>query len=120
MNLECVFGSSHAVAQYISETVIRCETPPHLPGAVALNVHINGLSPYRTTAVFEFQPKVSIFSIFPESGSHKGGTLVTVRGDMFVDSSALFCKFGHEKVRAIFVTNQTAECMTPEHAPMVR
>ena len=80
-------------------------------------MRVNGLSAYRTTASFTFEPKVAVFSVSPLAGSQEGGTLVTVRGDKFVDSSALLCMFGVKKVPALYVDAQTMQCLTPPHVP---
>jgi hypothetical protein len=72
----------------------------------------------RSRVRFTFYNELIINSIFPELGSEKGGTLVSIFGRNFVDSDSLLCRFGsNEAQKVLFLTPNHVKCSSPKNSP---
>ena len=111
----CEFGSlSHVVpASRMDSATLSCLSPPHMPGAVPLRLSMNGQQFVATDFMFEYLMESTVRSIVPSFGPWHGGTLIEVKGEGFVNSSALSCFLARRRVPAIFVDGGHVQCITP-------
>ena len=120
--LLCRFGERTVRALYVSELGLQCTSPPRDGGVngslvVELRVSFNGGADFSAAAVqFQYMQTASVRTVSPAEGTWRGGTLVSVEGEGFLNSMLLKCRFGTKVVNAIFVSTQMLNCSTPSHA----
>lgn len=113
-NLRCRFGNEPVRASYINSTLIKCVTPPQSPGTALVGVSINAQDFVEADVQFTFIPTMQIYAMRPRRGPSRGGTLVTLEGEGFKNTSGLSCRFGgvpSEKVN--WVSSQAMTCVVP-------
>ena len=114
--LLCEFDDVQVEATWISVSLLQCQTPPSRPRVVTFKISSNGqLSGYSTGYLeFTYFNAVTLSSIHPSYGSYKGGTLITVKGTGFFNSSSFCCRFGGRIIRSItFIDSTTIVCESP-------
>jgi hypothetical protein len=67
--------------------------------------------------MFLFSPLVRLSSLFPSAGSASGGTKVDIWGSSFLNTSSLFCRFGHQETPALYLSSTSIECQAPRANP---
>lgn len=121
-DLACVFTLStggdispiYREATFYSDSLISCRSPAGSVGTAYLQVTNNGADLSNSSASLTVTSKSTITSLWPSSGSTRGGTRIRVRGTGFLTSSTVFCKFGNDVVSAeIVVDYTTVICVTP-------
>ena len=91
----CVYGGVHAPAEFISSSLLRCESPSLSLGAVTVEVAAGS-----GTIVSESEMTVSVIAdmrvqyVTPSSGPTQGGNVITVYGKYFVGIEPVACKLG--------------------------
>ena len=103
------FGATSATSFVVnSSTTITAVSPPELAGKVDVRVTTpSGTTPVSTKDHFIYAPTVTGLS--PNSGSHTGGTSVTVTGTGFaVGPTATVFKFGTTKAASVNCTSTTS------------
>jgi hypothetical protein len=117
--LACRFGKTAASAvEFVSSTQIKCTAPSSASGEgpVAVEASNNGADFTSDATQFRYQTAASVFSIAPNTGPASGSSAVVVHGFNFVDSDALFCRFGASKsVAARWISATKLECLAPAH-----
>ena len=114
----CQFGVAIVSAKFINDSEVTCISPPYnLQKKVPVTVSVNGVEFAPSEATFEYiLSPPQILSIRPSIGSTLGGTLLTIIGSGFFDSSELICSFGnHATVLGQFVSEKIVRCITPEY-----
>ncbi len=125
-------------ASISSQDIITLTTPalvaiPSLaslsPGPVSLQISLNGRDSVPGTLEFTYVSASTVLSVWPSTGSIKGGTRTIVRGTMFLSnipvargvaapsssSPTLWCRFGDQLVMADEVVDSTTVvCTTPQ------
>jgi hypothetical protein len=112
----CKFGSVQVTASWVSSNAITCLSPSHAVGFVAVEVANNGLQFSSNDVLFQFVANPVVFSLRPVHGPMLGGSLVVVRGQNFLNTTAsalLNCAFGSVWVPAVFINSTYLECVTP-------
>ena len=111
----CEFGSSsHRVpAVRISDSVLYCIAPGHEPGQVKLRLSANGQQYSTDHGDFTYTHVHSVHALSPSSGPVRGGTLLLVEGEGFLDVETLSCKFGDILVPAEYVSSSLVRCASP-------
>lgn len=111
--LRCRFGASDVMAaKWISNTLLSCTAPRHIPGWVDVYV-TNNLQDYSSTYErFEFLVLPKIFSFLPQSltSQEQNSTLVLI-GQDFQNSSAMRCVIGGVQTRAEFMSSSKITCL---------
>ncbi len=93
---------------------IECTAPEHPPGPCTLEVSLNGQDYTNQRLSFFFYSDPVVSRIYPVSGPSLGGTLVTVFGTSFVNTTGLSCRFGYaDPVEAVFISPQEIVCISP-------
>ena len=132
--LACIFDNDTTSslfvvpATFISDTSISCITPEHSLDTVLVRVTLNG-EDYSDNSVNGAAPVLytyvdvwSVSTITPTYGFASGGTLVTVTGSNFLNTSTLSCIFENAtsnssiSVQATYVDANTLVCPTPAMA----
>jgi len=118
-SLACKFGDAAAsAATFVSATSVRCVAPSGSSGSVAVEVSNNGADFTKDSVQFRYHASAAVSSLAPGSGPVSGGTVITVHGFNFVDSDALYCRFGGDGagVTARWISSSKVECVAPAHA----
>jgi PKD repeat protein len=111
------FGTATALGVVtISDTVIQCSAPPGAGGASVDVVVDNANGTGRLALGYRYQRTPTLASLAPLFGPHAGGTLVTLAGSGFLESSStpLTVLFGGVAATAVTPSDdQTLTCRTP-------
>ncbi len=104
-------------ASLVSDAVLRCDTPPSGCDAEcvqSVEVSLNSES-YSSDGVPFTYHTAAVHSLSVVSGPVLGGTVLTVRGEGFVDAARVdtLCKFGRYSVLASFVSATELRCASP-------
>ena len=111
---KCRFGPFSVRAVVFNSTHIRCTTPAQSSsGPILLDVSINGVQFTDSQKMFAYYGGVRLTSISPKSGPQEGGTLITVRGAGFVNSTVLSCFVSKIRISAIFEDSTKVLCLVP-------
>ncbi|CAM9560825.1 unnamed protein product, partial [Scytosiphon promiscuus] len=131
--LACRFGLQEVAAKYIRSDTIACLSPPQVRvSRVSVSVTLNGQDFCSGThgaaptpsaagesgelggALFTYTDRAAVTSLTPDRGPTRGGTVVTVSGVNFADSSTLLCRFGDLVTTvAVFVSTEVVSCVSP-------
>jgi IPT/TIG domain len=120
---QCQFSSESGPAvrtagAVISDSVLACTTPAHRPEAVAVSVSFNGQQFAAVADSFACQASVQIHALQPALGPVYGGTVVTVVGANFVNSTDFSCDVGGRRAAAVYIDRGTAQCTVPAAAAL--
>lgn len=115
-SLTARFGRTSVPVAFVSPTELRTTSPSHSAGSVDVSVgDSEGL--FFGKLDFLYREAPTIFVLYPSSGSTTGGFEVKIRGQGFVNSGTLACRFGHTSiVPAVFVSDEEMECIAPPAA----
>ncbi len=114
LSLKCRFGTTVVFGTWQSSAVVDCSSPSKPGGTeVIVSVSNNGLDFANSVVLFLFSPVVRVFSLFPSAGSETGGTKVGLTGSSFLNTSSLFCRFGHQETPAVYISSTSIECQAP-------
>lgn len=112
--LACTFGALVVPARWLSRELVQCESPPRLEtGHVDVQVSADGRLLTSEGLSFLYF-KAQVRGVSPSVGPMKGGTLVSVSGEGFVQSENIVVLFGRTRVQGSFVTSSEIQCLTPE------
>ncbi|KAJ1472120.1 hypothetical protein T484DRAFT_1915278 [Baffinella frigidus] len=113
-SLPMMFGDREVICKVDSEEQAACRLTASDAGAV--RVYAKGQ--HAATLEFVFDAVATIMAILPTTGPVSGGTLVTIAGDSFTNSSGLACRIGDGRLEpARFVTSSLVLCYTPAGPP---
>lgn len=117
VELVCLFGNSVVDAEYFSDSLIKCSSPPNVPGLVSFKVSRDGYDGNTHFAngqhQFLYLREPSVYLVRPNKGKIQGGVAVFVTGTNFVNSTSLGCKFGSALSRGTFINVRTMVCIAP-------
>ena len=111
-DLHCHFGTSVLPVVLSSGSSIVCQTPSHAVGLVSVTV-TNFAHSAALEVPFSFVPTAILLGLEPSFSHTPGGTLVTVIGGNFLESSV--CKFGHRHSECSYVSSSSLKCYAPSH-----
>ena len=111
-DLHCRFGTSVLPIVEATETSIVCHTPSHAVGLVSVSV-TNFAHSATLEVPFSFVPSAILLGLEPSFTHTSGGTLVTVIGANFLESSV--CKFGHRHSECGYLSSSSLKCYAPSH-----
>jgi uncharacterized repeat protein (TIGR03803 family) len=111
------FGDGTAtVVKWIDDSHLQVETPPHAAGYVDVTVTDSSGATAVLTQGFLYVPPPEVNNIYPESGSWRGGTGVTITGSNFWTGARVF--FGGIRARVVQVVDSgTILAVTPAMPP---
>lgn len=117
--IACKFGFTTVPAKFISNQAIRCTSPPNPTGVVSAEVTSNGIDFSFSGKAFTYYPGVRIGSIWPVLGpASKGGTVLTIHGTGFENTSELSCAFGDVSgIETTWLASTVLLCKSPPHRP---
>jgi IPT/TIG domain len=122
---QCQFSSTDSGAAavrtagtVISDSVLACTTPAHKPEAVAVSISFNGQQFAAVAGSFAYQASAQIHALQPARGPVYGGTVVTVVGANFVNSTDFSCDVGGRRAAAVYIDRGTAQCTVPAAAAL--
>ena len=100
-------------ALYNSPSEVECYTPEFLEiSRVPIQVSNNGRDYISIRDIsFEYTAALVVHSIAPPSGPESGGTIITISGEHFTETTS--CRFGNTKMPAIFLSDSRITCATP-------
>lgn len=114
-NIVCVFNTTSMPATMVSATRVQCMSPSQsvsgqVPFYVTTTLNCAGTS---NTSTFRYYDSPSISGVSPTRGSYKGGTLITIIGSAFFNSSEVSCKIGQSVGTATYVNDTHIVCAVP-------
>ena len=114
-SLNCWFGDMLSPsATFLNATAVSCISPPALSRQLSrVTVSNDGVNRAMSRAYYEYLDLASIASLSPSAGPISGGTVVLVYGYSFADSTSLRCFFGETFVKALWISSELIECVTP-------
>lgn len=113
--LGCTFDGKFVAATHLSETQVRCVTPPAKKDrTLVVRVTNDGPGSAGEGKAFVYTREPYISSVHPNSGPVSGGTLVHVNGFNFVEKQDLRCAFGSQTVPARQVSSSQVRCVSPQ------
>ena len=112
-HLLCRFGQIIMPAAYLSDTTLTCRSPPGQPGLVSFEVSTNAIDFSTDGKRFLYYRDVAVSFVRPTRSLTTGQIPVFFRGTNFMNSSSLGCRFGENKVRAVFVSPSLLVCVAP-------
>ena len=119
VELKCLFGDldtgKMVLAEWISTTLIQCNSPSLVPGVVSVRVSNNGIDFSGRASMFTYHPTIHVHDVVPKQGTHRGGTSVVITTANVVSSGSMVCHFGKLfVVKAVYNTDRNEiTCVTP-------
>ncbi len=120
--LTCIFGYEISPkVLYVSQTSIICYAPPQPAGSTFGRAEKIQLSPNEidwshSEAYFRYESTPTITDISPALGLASGGTVVSILGSNFRDSTDLACRFGSVSSPGItFIGTESILAIAPPH-----
>ena len=122
----CRFGNIEVPAVIIKRTIISCYSPA-VPqsGNVSLGVVFRGSSGrldanISSSFLFGFHEPIHLFSLSPNQGSMKGGTIIKISGSGFINTKYLIVKFSSPEdysylVNATWQSSNQISVASPEN-----
>lgn len=113
LSVKCGFGEHIVDALVLSESKVRCITPPLAPGKVVLRLSQDSVSWSSTGLdVVSFASPI-LFRVSPQHGVASGGSEITVYGTNFKHFPASSCRFDDIEALAVSVNASAIKCITP-------
>ncbi|EKX41894.1 hypothetical protein GUITHDRAFT_112034 [Guillardia theta CCMP2712] len=113
----CLYGSNSIIqGDYISSTLIVCQTPRNVSGTVAVAVRTGWHGFVSGPGCFVSVLGAQSFMIQPTSGPLSGGTLVTITGihsGMYDTTEEICCFFGHNGTKVTLLSTSAVLCTVP-------
>jgi hypothetical protein len=110
--LTCVFGEATSPSRFLSEELLSCVAPASSrSGPIRLTLRDKDTTKASTS--FTYVDDVEIHATTPKAGSLTGGTLLTIRGRGFENTTQLGCRFGSLLTNALFIGGDEIHCTTP-------
>jgi hypothetical protein len=117
----CWFGSAQALnSLWVSNHELLCVAPPQPVGLWPIQVSeilVRATLVTDNNGVFvSFLDRPEVAELMPNIGPVQGGTEVNIRGQGFVESTDLFCKFELIRVPATFINSTWIRCFSPTYS----
>ena len=119
----CAFGSHNTtLASVLSSSLLRCKTPAVdrqlAEEKMTVEVSTNGVDFSMSGVSYQYVRPLTLQRLQPSTGPARGGTVVTVVGQDYVDSEGLSCRVGALKpTPGVWRSMSTIECLMPMHVP---
>ncbi|KAL7434371.1 hypothetical protein ACHAXM_004035 [Skeletonema potamos] len=115
----CIFGDLYIPAtKSQSSMTIQCTSPPMMKaGSVPVGLSMNGEDFSISTYTFDFIHPATFSALTPTGGPELGGTIVTISGSNFANSSEFACYFGEIKASGQWISDEELACVTPTTRP---
>jgi hypothetical protein len=114
-SLACKFDGTVVAARYLSASQLLCDSPPHSPAGVAVEVTLNRMDYTHSGTVFQFHDRPTVTSIWPVAGpAFAGRSAITVFGSGFIKTVDLSCRFGHMTLPATWINGNKIACRSPK------
>ncbi|EED88737.1 predicted protein [Thalassiosira pseudonana CCMP1335] len=117
-DLSCRFGQHWVMnAVFVSDAKVLCQLPKTLEaGKVHVGVSLNGIDFSNKSASVTLVPPAIVYSMTPARVQEGHEVMIAVKGENFIPSSDLQCKFGrysHSWTPALWRNETLVECKTP-------
>lgn len=112
----CQFGAPRfrVPGRWLSRREFLCDTPPQRPGSVQLAISTNGQQFTDVGLIFAYQPRATIRSVSPSSGSFRGGTVIALSGAGFIYTEEIACLVGQRLGEATYINSTLVMCRVPQ------
>ena len=116
--LACKFGDVLVPARFLTSTEVMCTTPLHTAGAYPIEVTLNGMDFTVSGINFMYFDGPQVIQIWPSNGpSLSGGTVVSVHGSGFAQTTDLHCRFNQMLSAATWLSDTHIICEAPSSSP---
>lgn len=116
-DLRAIFGPTDVPVIFLNSSLLRCVTAASPAQSVKFGLGINGRDYEILRGVsYTFRANPQVEALKPSRGSIFGGTIVSVQGSGFEQTSHLGCRFGTDDsdvVQAAFVATDEILCTAP-------
>lgn len=113
-NVICVFDSTQSQAFYLDQAVVCTSPQQNVSGVVPFYVTTRSPCAAQVGSQFVYYQPPVVTSVSPTTGKSTGGTMITLTGSSFFNSSFLGCKLGQTLLgTAIFINQTQMICVTP-------
>lgn len=110
---KCRFGDVALPSSYVSETEVRCFTPPKNAGPqVLVTLSLDNCPQLNQWEIFSYTNHTIIHRIVPSLGPRIGGTLVTLIVAGIAGFEKVVCNFGGAETPASLVAPGEVQCVT--------
>ena len=120
-SLRCLFGDVVVPARWWDSTKLSCTAPIGIDiGTVDFRVSNDGVAfLHDLPLAFKFLPSPTVTSISPTSGPSIGGTMVTLTGSGFINSTLMSCRFGMAlpSSPALYLSDRRIICASTAQQP---
>lgn len=113
-----VGGQECKKLEVLSDSELRCTTPPGVAGPAAVVVKTAGGA--SNTQYFTYDDVPTLVSVSPDQGPERGGTLITLTGAAFVAGSTTVDLDGQPCTGVTVADDATLSCTTPANPTGVR
>lgn len=112
---KCQFGSARVNATYVSESELQCTSPPGNLGLMIFSYSMNGVDFSDSLVTFAYVEDVKVVSLWPNKGSIRRMTSISVSGSVFKDTPHLTCLFGEKQnsLSVSYVSPTEISCTAP-------
>jgi len=114
-NAACYFDGIEAPSlRLINARVVECITPPkQIPSDVVIELRMGGAYKLKAPVPFTYIQDPRIWSVHPTTGPATGGTIISLRGSLFVEVSNISCRLADYIVPARWLSEAEVECVVP-------
>ena len=113
----CKFGKNIGRVVSINMDKIVCIAPPSSLVGVAVFQLLRSDLEVLATATIEYFKPLALEKVLPSSSLADGGQIVTIFGSNFIKTPTLVCRFGNLVTTAIYGSNTSIACISPQHSP---
>ena len=114
---QCRFGPTSVTSRFLSANSVECISPSHSPGAVPLEISVNGQQFSDNGELFLYHRAIKLAAISPQQGPSDSSLAVTLTGTGFVSQPLLTCRFGYVHSPATYLDPTRVKCQVPHHPP---
>ena len=114
---QCRFGPTSVTSRFLSANSVECISPSHSPGAVPLEISVNGQQFSDNGELFLYHRDIKLAAISPQQGPSDSSLAVTLTGTGFVSQPLLTCRFGYVHSPATYLDPTRVKCQVPHHPP---
>jgi hypothetical protein len=107
---KCRFGGIQVSVSAVSDTEVKCVSPPGVKGSVEVSLSVN-LVDYSNSVEFEYYDEFVVNTVEPSMMQSTGGIWISLYGSNFVEN--MMCIINGFINAARYISDATIQCLTP-------
>ena len=109
--LLCLVDGAVSAAVLLSNSTALCSAPPHAVADVQLSLAYDG-DVFPAGFTFSYLQPAAVSAVSPTVGPMYGGSVLTITGSGFVNSSGLSCRINASYIAAVYLSATQLTCDT--------